>query len=267
MTASALPLLNELKDGVRTLTLHRPKARNAMNGAMLDALLSALEEAEADEQTRVLVFRGAGGNFCAGGDIKEMAGARSASFEGDVDPVATLNRRFGHATLRIASSPLPTLALVEGAVLGGGFGLACVCDVVIGVQGVRFGLPETGLGVIPAQIAPFLVERLGFSEAKRLALTGARLDGDAALAVGLIHRLVGDDALEAAGAEVCARFLRAAPEATAATKALLRRFASVTNEDIEHAARVFARAARGDEAAEGMMAFMQKRRPKWAPDA
>lgn len=260
-----------LEGGVQTVTLARPEARNAMSRAMIEELLAALREAEASDDVRVLVLRGEGGHFCAGGDIKDMAKARMAPAElsgaqVDADPVAALNGMFGRIALAWARTPLPTVAVLEGAVMGGGFGVACTADVAIATTTADFRLPETSLGVIPAQIAPFLIERLGYSEAKRLAVTGARLDADAALKVGLVHHVCEPDALEDVLGATLRQILRCAPRATAETKRLLHTlYEGVTEAQIDHAARAFSEAARGDEAAEGMSAFIAKRKPSWAP--
>lgn len=262
--SDAPPVQVALSEGVMRLTLNRPRARNAMSRGMVEALVEGLTQAESGN-ARVVVLRGAGGHFCAGGDIKDMAKARTAPVE-DADPVAELNAGFGRIALRFARSPLPVVAVVEGAVMGGGFGLACIADVVIASTTADFRLPETSLGVVPAQIAPFLIERLGYSEAKRLALTGARLDAAAALKLGLVHHVADPESLDAAVASTLADLLRCAPQATAATKRLFHRLhPGVDDADIEHAAAVFAEAARGDEAVEGMTAFMSKRAPAWAP--
>src|SRR4029079_5328179 len=127
---------------------------------------------------RVMVLRGTGGHFCAGGDIKDMAKARMSTLKaGEPDPVGAVKRAFGRAITKVDRAPQAVVAVLEGAVLGGGFGLACVADVAIAHAGANFGLPETSLGLPPAQIAPFLVRRLGLSQARRLAVTGARLSG------------------------------------------------------------------------------------------
>jgi len=160
---------------VLRVTLARPEARNAMSLAMVAELTAALREAEQDGSTRVVVLRGSGGNFCAGADIKDMAAARGRLAE-DPDAVVKVNASFGVLCDAYASSPLAIVAALEGTVMGGGFGLACVADVVIAAEDTVFRLPETSLGVLPAQIAPYLVERLGYSEARRLAVTGSRLD-------------------------------------------------------------------------------------------
>ena len=149
--------------GVLHVTLNRPEVRNAMSLAMVDELLQALRAAEADPGVRVLVLRGAGGHFCAGADLKDLAAARLrlAQAAPGEDPVAEVNARFGQLCLAYARSPLAIVALLEGTVMGGGLGLACVADVALADAGASFRLPETALGVVPAQIAPFLIERIG----------------------------------------------------------------------------------------------------------
>lgn len=260
--SAVAPVLVDRRDGGIFVTLNRPRARNAMSQEMIGLLSDALEAAEQDPSVRFVVLRGAGGHFCAGGDIKDMAEARMAKADGQ-DPIAELNARFGHIARAFAESSLPVVAVLEGAVMGGGFGLACVADIALASPTAKFALPETSLGLLPAQIAPFLIERLGLSEAKRLALTGARLGGKEALRIGLVHEL--HDDLDAGLASLVGTMRRCGPEANRGTKKLLRRLApAVSSELIEEAAEAFAAAARGKEAAEGMAAFVGKRAPAWS---
>jgi isohexenylglutaconyl-CoA hydratase len=250
---------------VLRVTLARPEVRNAMSLAMVAELTAALREAEQDGSTRVVVLRGSGGNFCAGADIKDMAAARGRLAE-DPDAVVKVNASFGVLCDAYASSPLAIVAALEGTVMGGGFGLACVADVVIAAEDTVFRLPETSLGVLPAQIAPYLVERLGYSEARRLAVTGSRLDAREALAIRLVHEVCASDALEAAVARVTRDVLNCAPGALAATKALVRKARlSPPAELVDEAARAFSRAALGPEGVEGTTAFLQKRKATWVP--
>ena len=251
--------------GVLQVTLNRPEARNAMSLAMVDELLAVLERAAADG-TRVLVLRGAGGHFCAGADLKDMAAARQREQSGERDAVAEVNARFGRLCAGFARTGLATIAVLEGAVMGGGLGLACVVDVAIAGRGARLSLPETSLGVVPAQVAAFLVERVGPSQARRLAVTGGTLDAAQALAIGLVHEVHDDGAaLDAALASTLAKMSRCAPGAVAATKALMARaLHEPAAALVDDAARVFAEAARGPEGVEGMTAFLQKRAPAWA---
>lgn len=254
------------RDGpVLHLTLNRPAQRNPLSVAMVQALREALAAAEADGSTRVLVLRGAGGHFCSGGEIADLAAAR-ARLADDPDAIVRLSTAFGDLCVAVADSPLATVALLEGTVMGGGFGLACVTDVALAADNVDFRLPETSLGLLPAQIGLFLVERLGLSEARRLAVTGARLGAAEALALRLVHEVHPAAALDAALARVVQAVLRCAPGAVAATKALLARARHHAPASLVHeAAEAFSAAVLGDEGAEGTAAFLAKRPPRWAP--
>ncbi len=260
--------------GVLHVTLNRPDARNAMSLKMVAELRQVLQDAEATagqtDAVRVVVLRGAGGHFCAGADLKDMAGARMRAMQaagtGASDPIAEVNAEFGQLCAAYSRSPLAIVAVLEGTVMGGGFGLACVADVAIASETANFRLPETSLGVVPAQIAPFLVERLGYSQAKRLAVTGGRLDAAAALRLGLVHEAVASDAIDGALNNVLADILACAPGALAATKALMAQARLREPQDlVQSAAAIFSHAAQGPEGIEGMTAFMQKRKPNWVP--
>ncbi|HTU59601.1 MAG TPA: enoyl-CoA hydratase-related protein, partial [Polyangiales bacterium] len=158
---------------------------------------------------------------------------------------------------------------LEGAVMGGGFGLACVADVVLAANTAVFRLPETSLGLLPAQIAPFMLARLGYSETKRLSVSGGKIDAAEALTIRLVHSVhESSAALDAAVSSTLDKIHACAPEATRATKALLMRAYTEQNDGIgalvDHAAGLFAGAFRGPEAQEGIAAFLQKRKPSWA---
>ncbi len=248
--------------GVWTITLNRPKARNALRTDMIEGIEAGL--AKAATCGRVVVLQGAGGHFCAGGDIKEMASARTKQAGPGEDPIADLNARFGDVALAITEFPLPVIAITQGAVLGGGFGLATAADIVLAEEGSRFGLPETSLGILPAQIAPFLIRRLGLSTSRRLALTGAKIDAHEALRIGLVDLVSPAHSLGARLEAILEKILRCAPGATSATKRLFSDLATpIESATIQDAAKRFATLARGEEAQEGMMAFIQKRSPNW----
>jgi len=231
---------------------------------MVGELRDALAQAEATGDVRAIVLRGAGGHFCAGGDVKDMEAARLAA-DGEA-AMAAVNARFGELCAPYTATGIATIAVVEGSVMGGGFGLACVADVVIAVDTAQFRLPETSLGLVPAQIAPFLVERLGVAEARRLAVTGGKLDAREALAMRLVHEVHAADQIDAALDRVLADVLRCASQAVAASKALIAKARLQPPAAlIAEAAQVFARAVVSVEGQEGTMAFMQKRSPNWAP--
>jgi len=263
------------RDGWRLhVTLNRPAARNAMSFAMVGELSDLFTAVADDRSLRAVILRGAAGNFCAGGDIKDMAAARSAEPGPDgKDPLAASNRLFGAMLARVEAAPQAVLAVLEGAVMGGGFGLCCVSDLAIADADAKFRLPETGLGVPPAQIAPFIVRRVGLTQARRLAVTGGSLDAAQALALGLVHHVAsgtGPDGVDELLARALADLARCAPGAVAMTKRLVLAAAAAHGEALEAlldaAAEDFARAARGPESLEGMTAFIQKRRPMWADE-
>ena len=263
---SALPdchtLMLNLDAGVLHVTLNRPDSRNAMSLAMVGELRAVLESVRHDTSVRAIVLRGAGGHFCAGGDIKDMAGARAAGG----DAYRQLNRAFGSLLEEAQHAPQVLIAVLEGAVLGGGFGLACVSDIALCQQDAKFGLPETTLGILPAQIAPFVVKRIGLTHTRRLALTAARFNGSEAERLGLVHfSEVDSEHLDTRLQQVLSQVRQCAPQANAQTKALLL---AAENEALgpllDRAAEQFAAAVTGAEGIEGTMAFMQKRAPKWA---
>ena len=268
MTLPATETLALREEGfVLHVTLNRPESRNAMSLQMTQELRAVFAAIAGSDTVRAVVLRGAGGHFCAGGDIKDMAGARQRAMEsGNDEAYAELNRAFGHMITEVDHAPQVVIAVLEGAVMGGGFGLACVSDVAIVHQNAKFALPETGLGILPAQIAPFVVQRVGFTQARRLALLGARFDGREAVQVGIAHHEAADAAaIDALLAATLDQVKRCAPQANRATKALLHRVGKEPMDALlNDAARQFARAVAGPEGAEGTMAFVQKRAPKWA---
>ncbi len=252
------------------VTLNRPDARNALTEEMVRELLTVIEAINDNRTVRSVVLRGAGGTFCSGGDIKGFRAAFSAPApaSGERDRIAINNRRFGELMTRLNALGQTVVAVIEGSVYGGGFGLVCASDVAICRADTRFAVSETGLGVIPAQIAPFLVQRIGLTEARRLALTGVRFDGREAGRLGLVHFVCDDDTiLEQRVQETLDQIGKCAPGANAATKAILLASTEQPLESVlDQAAQAFADALRGPEGREGVNAFLEKRRPSWQQD-
>jgi isohexenylglutaconyl-CoA hydratase len=255
-------LLLELHNSVLHITLNRPDSRNAMNLQVVAELRSVFAAVADDREVRALVLSGSGGHFCAGGDIKDMANARAHG----AAAYRELNRAFGALLEEAQQVPQVLITVLQGAVLGGGFGLACVSDIAMADHQAQFGLPETSLGLLPAQIVPFVVQRIGLTEARRLALTAARFDGTQARRLGLVHFVEHDpQALAERLDEVLQHVFCCAPQANAATKKLL--LASVGQPSaalLDEAAQWFSDAVTGAEGSEGTMAFVQKRKPRWA---
>lgn len=253
------------ESGVMSITLNRPKSRNAMNLNLVNEIVDIFGRLKERLDVRAVVIRGVEGNFCAGGDIKDMAKAREAETSTGNDPVFELNRAFGHMITLVNAAPQPVITLLEGAVLGGGFGLACVSDIAIADGNAQFGLPETSLGLPPAQIAPFVVTRVGLTQARRLVLTGARFNGTEALELGVVHFTTrSEEEMEALLQQQLKQIMRCAPEANRTTKALILNVGLVDNETLlDEAAMQFTNAVKGDEGREGTLAFAEKRPASW----
>ncbi|CAM2069988.1 Enoyl-CoA hydratase/isomerase family protein [Sulfidibacter corallicola] len=263
-------LLLQRENGFLSIYFDRPHVRNAMNLEMVRELSRVLMAVSESDEIRAVILRGSGGHFCAGGDIKDMAAAadrsRHAEMGADEDPFFELNRAFGDLLCLTDRLPQVVIAVLEGNVLGGGFGLACVSDVALCHVEARFGLPETGLGIPPAQIAPFVVRRIGLTQARYLALTGLRFRGREALRLGLVHRVASDEAgLKAELEAVCEGIRHCGPQANSVTKRLMLQVGQVPLETLlDDAARAFSSCIRGEEGQEGTRAFSQKRKPIWA---
>lgn len=249
---------------VLTLTLDHPATRNALTDAMVNDLLAALDMAQAETDIRALVLRGTDGMFCAGADLKGTI-AKLNEGEAGLAAIGGDNRKAGDLFRRLAEIDVATVAVVEGPAFGGGFGLACCADIVIATPAARFSLSETTLGLIPAQIAPHLVARIGRSAAKRLALTARRFDGREAAALGLADYLCVDaEAVERTLNDALAGIGRCARGANAVTKAMLRTVPDAPSDrTIEAAAAAFVAAIGGEEAREGIGAFIEKRPANW----
>ncbi len=258
--------LQVLRDGGWLhVTLNRPEKRNAMSLAMVEELRALLASVAGDRSVRAIILRGAGGHFCAGGDIADMMRIGAAAESDTGDPIAQLNRQFGHLLQEVDTAGAAVVAVCEGAVMGGGFGLACVADVTIAVDGARFRLPETTLGITPAQIAAFLVRRLGLSQARRLAVTGTTLDARQALTLGLAHIHTEPASVDSALEGVLDNIRKCEPRAVAETKAIMnavgnRPLAAILDE----AAAGFSALASSETAQAGMLARITRQPAPWA---
>jgi len=250
--------------GVVTLTLNRPEAHNALSPELTDALEQQVEAIGRESTLRALVLTGAGPSFCAGGDIKAMramvAGTRAERM--------ARSTRVARLLAAIRALPVPVLARVNGPAFAGGAGLVSVADIAIAVEGARFGFTEPRIGIAPANISPYVLARVGASAGRRLFLTAQRFEAAEGLRLGLYDRVVAADALDAAvGAELEA-ILQCSPTALAACKRLI---AEVPGKDgktaMEYTATVLADLWETDDAREGIAAFNEKRKPRWARDA
>ena len=257
-------LILEREESVLRIWFNRPEARNALSAEITGELAAVLDAVRDDRSIRTLVLRGKGGVFCAGGDIKGFKSGMQGS--ADAVEIARANRSFGDLMIQLNEQPQVVVMLVEGGAAGGGLGLACVGDVTIVEKDARFQLSETSLGIPPAQIAPFVVERVGLTEARRLMLTGARFRGEEAVRLGIGHFLAeGAHDLERICKDVLAEIANCAPGANAVTKAII--FEALRRpraEALDFAAEGFAHCMLSEEGREGVAAFIEKRKARWA---
>lgn len=259
-------LLLTLDQGALHLTLNRPESRNAMTPEMLADIENVFTSIQDSREIRVVVLRGAGGHFCAGADLKGMFSAIKPLKSGETDPIVGINRAFGTMLRKVENAPQVVIAICEGGVLGGGFGLACVSDIAFAQADAKFGMPETSRGLPPAQIAPFVVERIGLTQTRRLVLTSAQFRGTEALRLGLVHdSFTTEEELQSKLGATIKQVLNCAPGANALSKQIVLNAGKQDMDTVlDDAAQKFASCARGPEAPEGITAFMQKRAPKWA---
>lgn len=265
-TLAAPIVRSTVLDGVHLIVLDAPATRNALSPDMVAALDAAVARAAADPEARAVVLRGARGMFSAGGNIGNFSQRLADTQAGGEDAIALKNRAFGHFLERLAALDLPLIAAVEGAAIGGGLGLAAVADFVLATADAKFSLTETTLGILPAQIAPFLVTRLGIVRVRQLSLSAQRFGAAEAQAFGIVDTVCTDAAaLEASLAGLLARIARCAPHANRRFKALLASEpgAASCGSWLDDAARVFSTCMR-DEGPEGIAAFREKRAPAWA---
>lgn len=200
--------------GVLTLTLNRPDKRNAIDTAMIDALLAALERADLDAAVRVIAVRGAGGDFCAGMDLNELLASADHTLEQNRQ--AALH--FAQVFLQMRRLPKPIVALVQGRALAGGCGLATACDLVLAAESAQLGYPEVQRGFVPAIVMTMLRRAVGEKIAFDLAATGRLLNGTAAAAVGLVSRVYEDANFEEQAGDVLRNLAEASASALAFTK-------------------------------------------------
>ncbi|MCK7593130.1 enoyl-CoA hydratase/isomerase family protein [Pseudomarimonas salicorniae] len=253
-------------DGVSTLTLNRAKVHNAFDDALIAELTERLRELQEDDRVRAVVLTGEGKSFSAGADLgwmRRMAEASEKENRKDARQLAKLMRVLN-------GLDKPTIARVNGAAFGGGVGLVACCDIAIAAESARFGLTETRLGLVPAVISPYVIDAIGARQARRWFLTAETFDATTAEKMGLVHQVVADAQLDGAVQEIVARLREAGPRAVMEAKRLvariahpepkLRRELDETNADLIATLRV------GEEGQEGLQAFFDKRKPRWARD-
>jgi methylglutaconyl-CoA hydratase len=252
------------RDGfVARVTLSRPDVRNAFNAELIAELRARFEELDAEppESLRGVVLAGDGATFSAGADVAWMRAAQELSVEENEADAGRMAAMFA----TIDACPVPVIARVQGAALGGGMGLCAVSDVVLATSDATFGFTEVKLGILPSVISPFVLAKIGESQARALFSTGERFDAERALRIGLVHEVLPDEAaLDARIDALLGELSSAAPAALRAAKALSRDLRGVSADEARAlTTERIARLRTADEGIEGLAAFLEKRPPAW----
>lgn len=255
--------IDSTPDGVVFVTINRPQKKNAFDAPTIAALYEAFETLQGADHVRVVFVRGSGGTFCAGADLAWMRDAADWS-EGD-----NRDDAIGLAKMLKALHDVPalTVALVEGAAMGGGAGIVAACDMAVAVQGARFAFSEVKLGLIPATIAPYVIEAVGPRAARALFATAELFDADRAKDVGLVSQVLASaDDIDGFVRSLSDAMKACAPGAVGDAKRLVNDLAGrhIDHGMMEDTARRIARARVSAEGQEGVRAFLDKRKPGWA---
>jgi methylglutaconyl-CoA hydratase len=250
----------ERRGAVEYVTLNRPDVRNAFNEHVIADLTAWAKSAHEDSSVRVVVLGGAGKVFSAGADAAWMAKMADYSREDNHRDARAGAQMF----LAINTVPAIVIGRIQGAALGGGSGLAAVCDIVVADADAIFGFTETKLGILPAMISPYVLQKIGASAARELFLTGMRFDAKKAKAIGLVHSIVAAADLDEAVESYVVESLSASPTAVARAKALIPNVLGRSPADvIDITAEAIATQRVSPEGQEGLKAFLEKRQPSW----
>lgn len=254
--------IKKSEEGVVEVRLNRPELHNAFNDEFIEELTNCFDNLSSDETVRLLVLSGEGKSFCAGADLNWMKAMKDYSDEENYKDSVKLSKLF--STLN--DCPFPVIAKVNGATLGGGTGLIAACDYVIAVEEARFGFTEVGLGLVPAVISPFVINKIGESFARAYFLSGERFDAHEAMRMNLVHQVVSLSELNEAVEKQVERFLRAGPVAAREAKTLIKGVfkREAHSENLrDFTCKTIARVRTTPEGQEGMTALLEKRKPKW----
>ena len=258
-------LISRDERGVATVTLDRPEKRNAFNDQVIREIEEVFSEAGADDRVRAIVLTANGPSFCAGADMNWLKASVNLTDQENFNDAFEIARM-----LRIVDTvPKPTIALVQGAVMGGGAGLVAACDIAVAIEDAFFAMSEVRLGLIPAAVSPYVVAAMGVREARRYFVTAERFSAAEALRIGFVHEVVEDGAgLKAARDRILSQLLACSPGAIAASKDLIRAVAKnyVNDELMKDTAVRIARQRTSPEGQEGLTSFIEKRQPNWVVD-
>lgn len=248
-----------LEAPVLTVSLNRPDVHNAMNPTLISRLTTLFQAIEDDESIRVVILTGCGHSFCAGADLAYMRAAADYDFrQNSADGEAIYN-----LMLAVDRCPKPVIGRINGSAIGGGVGLVSCCDIAVAVERAKFAFSEVRLGLVPAVIAPFVVNKIGAGQTRQLFLTGERFDAAEAQRIGLVHHVTSEDTLDLVVAERVEMVLLGAPGAQSDAKELIRAVQQPLDNVRRYTAEQIAKRRASEEGKEGMTAFLEKRQPSW----
>lgn len=256
-----MSLIETERDGaIARVWFNRPEVHNALSPAVGAELAATMHALAHDDGVRVVVLGGRGPSFCAGADIGAMKASATATFQDNLSEAEKLGGTFA----ALADFPKPVVARLHGGVYGGGVGFCCACDISVSSDDAKFGLTEVRLGIVPGLISPYVIRRLGDRVARELMLTGERFDAATALRLGLVHHVVPAAELDAKVNERVQQLLAGGPQAQKRIKMLLELWSDSSWEEYRGSLpRTLAEVRSGDEARDGLAAFLEKRKPKW----
>ncbi len=247
--------------GIARVTFCRPKIHNAFNDTVIREMQQVFDEIARDDSLRVVILTGEGKSFCAGADLNWMRSVVTQSFEQNLAESNALADLF-HS---MYTCRRPIIGRINGAAIGGGTGFVAVCDMAIAARSAVFSFSEVKIGVVPACIGPYVIKKIGEGKTRELFITGERMSAERAHEVGLVNKVVNDDQLDAEVEKLTRSVLTSGPEAVAMAKRLTGEVPSMTPEQFKpFTAEMIARLRISEEGQEGMDAFLNKRKPRWA---
>lgn len=245
---------------IATVTIRRPEVHNAFNEQLVRDLLAVFSDIRTDEHLHGVILTGEGRSFSAGADLNLMKAAATFTEEDNVQDAL----RLADLLRAINTFPCPIIARVNGTAMGGGVGLVAVCDIAIAAESARFAFSEVKLGIAPAVISPFVVRKIGETNARVLFVTGERFSATRALAIGLVHAVVSLEGLDESVEKAVNELLSSAPQAIRVCKTLAMNVGQMSDKDArEYTAATIARLRVGEEGQEGLSAFLEGRQPAW----
>jgi methylglutaconyl-CoA hydratase len=251
----------EIFSRIMVVTLNRPEVRNALNPQLIDELMLALDQTEQNKEVKVMIFRAEGKTFCAGADLQWMKESAKYTRKENIHDAS----RISQLMEKLNNLSKPTICLMQGSAFGGGVGLVACCDIIIAAIDVEMCFSEVKIGLIPAVISPYAIQKIGLSAARRYFLTGEMISAQKAYDIGLVHEIVPQERLEETGNTIAEQILKNGPEAVQKIKKLTQflSYPPISKETIDETIQAIADCRSSKEGQEGLEAFLEKRRPQW----